>query len=68
MAAPDHAYPIGKPARDGGKPEEIAAVESLPEFQCLGCNHVGKGEHLLGVNDEETMWCPRCRTSGWVWL
>ncbi len=67
MSAPKHAYPIGKPTRDSGNKDEIANLETLPVFECDCCGYVGGGKELLGVDDESTMWCPICRTSGWVW-
>ena len=58
MSAPENARPIGKPPNDS---------EDLPTFECMGCGYKGGGEELLGVDDQETMWCPICKTSGWVW-
>lgn len=68
MSAPANAYPIGKPARDSGDPKEIAKLKELPNFKCGGCGHVGRGEDLLGVDDENTLWCPQCRGATWYWL
>lgn len=66
MSAPKNAYPIGKPARDGGKPEEIESLKEIPNFECI-CGHSGLGELLLGVDDEDTLWCPSCRNATWTW-
>jgi len=66
MGAPAHAYPIGKPTRDSKDPSQIAKLKEIPDFVCQ-CGHRGLGEHLLGVDDEETMWCPVCRNATWTW-
>lgn len=68
MAAPKHAYPIGKPARDSGDPKQIAKLADIPRFKCDSCGHEGAGESLLGVDESETMWCPCCRSSAWSWI
>ena len=59
MAAPNYAEPIGDP--DDG--------EELPDFECECCGYEGNGRELLGVDPDEntTLWCPQCRTSGWIW-
>ena len=59
MSAPDDAKPIGK-ADDG----------DLPDFECGGCGYTGNGSELLGIDPDEdsTLWCPVCGTSGWTWV
>lgn len=58
MSAPQDATPIG--ASEG---EEL-------RFHCDGCGYEGDHSELLGVDPDEnsTMWCPMCGTSGWTWI
>ena len=58
MGAPKNAEAIGNP--DDGS--------SLPDFQCQGCGGTGNGNELLGVEDDQTLWCPYCGCSGWEWV
>lgn len=53
MSAPVHAEPLG-----GGA--------EIP-VECEGCGWEGTVDELLCVDDEETLWCPQCGTSGWVY-
>ena len=57
MSAPDNAYRIDK---FGG--DDISHIKvSCP---CGWHGHLGE---LLGVDDEETLWCPWCRTAAWTY-
>lgn len=60
MSAPDHAIPLSKENVDW-------ETANLSDFKCFGCGYKGKGCELLCVDESETLWCPICRTSGWVW-
>jgi hypothetical protein len=58
MSAPDDAKPIAPNNKDDNGRE-------LPKVKCNGCGWRGKCGELLGTDDEETMWCPCCKCSGW---
>jgi len=57
MGAPEDSYRIGdyfdKPLKW--------------RVECC-CGWKGVVDDLLGVDDEETLWCPQCRTTGWVYV
>ena len=36
-------------------------------FKC-DCGRVGHISDLLCVNDETTMWCPKCKQDHWNWI
>lgn len=38
-------------------------------FECTGCGYKGAAGELLTEPEgsNQTLWCPQCRTSGWVW-
>ena len=59
MSAPDNAIPL--------KEENPDWAGQLPGFHCPACNYSGMGEELLCTDDDDTLWCPMCRTSGWIW-
>lgn len=43
------------------------AKESLPRYRCE-CGHTGiAGELLEDGDDNDTLYCPVCRTAAWVW-
>lgn len=52
--APENAKPIQNGQKD--------------KVKCLNCKWRGTVEQLLGVDEEEdkSLWCPRCKTVGWV--
>ncbi len=62
MSAPDNAKPIGEPDTnmDDGK--------ISPLVKCYSCNWEGRWMELLGVDDEKTLWCPLCKSSGWEFI
>jgi hypothetical protein len=37
------------------------------KVRCTGCNWRGELHQLLCEPDNETVYCPVCETSGWVW-
>ena len=59
-SAPEHAYVIAPDNRcDDGR--------LLPRVKCK-CGWKGRAGQLLGVDENDTMWCPQCRTWGnWVY-
>lgn len=59
-SAPTHAYAIETENR-------CDSDEEFPYVTCR-CGWKGPGGHLLGVDENETLWCPQCRTWGnWTW-
>lgn len=60
MSAPDHAIPLSEENPNWKK------EKGFPDFKCP-CGYEGRGHELLCVDESETLWCPVCRTSGWVW-
>lgn len=59
MSAGKDAIPMWK--------ENIAWKKSAPEpVTCWGCNWKGPAYELLVEPDNQTMYCPQCGTSGWV--
>jgi hypothetical protein len=64
MSAPQNAIPLVKE-----NPDWIKKDPSW-KFVCCDetCGHVGHASQLLCVPDNETMWCPICKTIDWVWL
>lgn len=70
MSAPDHARPLGNSGwiYNGHEMNEKEAIESLPDIYCEGCGWHGNFVELLGVDpdEDETLWCPQCGSSGWV--
>ena len=60
MSASDHAVPLYEENAE-------SKTAGLSDFKCLGCGYKGKAGELLCVKEEDTLWCPICRTSGWVW-
>jgi len=68
MSAPEHAKPVGtggwRNADDSLLSKE--EVEADPAFQVIcQCGWKGHVGQLLGVDEEDTLWCPQCRTIGW---
>ena len=62
MAAPDYAEPIGT------KGQNVSSDgQPLPMVHCPACGWRGETVELLGVDPDEdpTLWCPQCGTSGW---
>ena len=41
-------------------------MNELPTFICI-CGFRGKGHELLCENDDDTLWCPSCKTAVWAW-
>ena len=35
-------------------------------FTC-DCGYQGIAPELLVEEDDTTLWCPQCRTTGWIW-
>lgn len=67
MAAPGHAKPIGE--EGWFEPFVPKGRRVPPPVRCDGCGWRGVVTELLGVDPEEqqTLWCPRCGTSGWTY-
>jgi len=66
--APEEATPIGASAWKDEKGRTISEQEfkNHPDFKVrCDCGFRGHAGQLLGVDDEETLWCPRCKCSGW---
>lgn len=58
MGAPDGAVPVGNDFVDeSGVPVDLSRLG----VECVGCGWTGSF-------DEDTLWCPRCGCSGWVYL
>jgi hypothetical protein len=55
MSAPNNAKPVGK--FDGADQVRV---------ECL-CGWTGMIEELLGVDDEDTLWCPQCHRATWFY-
>lgn len=62
MSAPDDAITLKEELADW--PENLDELR----FKCP-CGYRGMAEELLvdSTGREDTMWCPVCRLSGWVW-
>ena len=69
MSAPDNAKPLGtdgwEVAGEKLTPEE--ALRNLPTVTCEGCGWKGHVTELVAVPDEETLWCPQCGGSCWIY-
>jgi len=66
MSAPKHAKSLGPDGwMERGKP---IPVHRLPRVRCESCGWHGRVYELLAVDEEETLWCPQCGTSGWVYF
>jgi len=39
----------------------------LPGFTCSSCGYHGAGYELLCEDDNATLYCPQCKTVGWIW-
>ena len=37
------------------------------QVECYGCRWEGQFYELLCEPDEETLWCPQCKASGWAY-
>jgi DNA-directed RNA polymerase subunit RPC12/RpoP len=37
--------------------------ESKLKYICTHCSHQGHVSELLTVDEERTLWCPKCRTA-----
>jgi hypothetical protein len=65
MSAPGNAKPLGT----GGWDNEDGTIMTDKEVKKIKvvcqCGWKGHAGQLLGVDDEDTLWCPRCRTIGW---
>ena len=59
MSAPKHAVPLREENPDWSN---VKAT-----ITCQGCGWHGEVADLLCVDKSETLWCPQCRTSGWVY-
>jgi len=59
MSAPDNAISLAE--------ENPNWKKRHLKFKC-SCGYIGHMSELLCVDDDETRWCPICRTSGWVWI
>jgi len=62
MSAPETAYPIG-PVLYDSEGREVSRRKQA-NVVCT-CSWRGKFGDLLGTNNEETLWCPQCKTTGW---
>ena len=58
MSAPDDAITLGEES-SGWKKVDL-------NFTCF-CGHKGRVSELLCVDDDETVWCPVCKASGFTW-
>lgn len=56
MSAPENAQPIAPKNLDVDGNE-------LGSYSCECCGAEGRLGDLLGVDDDDTLWCPVCRTS-----
>ncbi len=57
MSASDKAKPIGR---------EMFGNDEPPGVHCI-CGYRGSADELLEEEDEETLYCPICRTASWEW-
>lgn len=39
----------------------------LSDFKCE-CGYTGKAYELLVEPDNDTMYCPVCKTTAWIWV
>lgn len=70
MSAPNHAKALGLANWRDEKGKDMTsqkARKKLPKVKCQGCGWSGGIWELLAVDEEETMWCPLCKTSGWIY-
>jgi hypothetical protein len=60
----------------GAPKEAITLKEENPKWakknvdakiKCRGCGYKGWRSELLCVEDEDTLWCPQCRSIAWVY-
>jgi len=68
MSAPNNAEPLGTQGWQN-KDGTPCNIKDLPKVRCESCRWKGTVCELLGVDPEEnqTMWCPRCRTASWIY-
>jgi hypothetical protein len=57
MSAPDEAYVIS----------EAKGWEYIGEKVICPCGFYGDVDDLLGVDDDDMLWCPQCRTAAWTY-
>jgi len=68
MSAPKHAEPLGLDGWIDQKTGKECDKSDFPKVKCE-CGFRGGVWELLGVDEEDTMWCPRCRTAGgWMYV
>lgn len=70
MSAGKDAEPLGAEnwLDENGKPMTLEqAAEVLPGVECE-CGWSGILCELLCEEDESTLWCPQCRTAGWIYI
>ena len=60
MSAPEQAKPLGLKGWENKS-------QGQTKVKCQGCTLHGKLGDLLSVDDDETLWCPQCRSSAWIW-
>jgi len=71
MSAPKEAQPVGSEGWQDQQGRTISdkEFERHPDFKIkCSCGFRGHAGQLLGVDDEETLWCPRCKGSGWEFV
>ena len=61
MSAPDNAHTL----RDEGYYKDDVFLDN--DLIICDCGYEGTAGGLLCVDDEETLWCPQCKTAGWQW-
>lgn len=70
MSAGPNAKPLGfKNWQLDGKElseEEAKETARLWVFDCE-CGYVGSVNELLAEDDNDTLYCPKCRTAAWFW-
>lgn len=68
MSAPSNAEPLGLKGwvgKNGQVVSEEKARRLSPRCWCT-CGWHGQQYELLAVDEEETLWCPQCRTAAWM--
>lgn len=68
MGAPENAEPIVEDAKQRRLNVDDDGNQ-LPTVTCDACNWKGGTAELLGIDPDEdqTMWCPRCGSIGWMY-